>query len=115
MDDIVDAANRAQIHAEITVMPMGYRTLVGDMGSALSGGQQQRLWLARLFFRKPAIAVLDEATSHLDAAAEVNIAHEFKRAGMTRLMVAHRAETIRSADRVMMVAKGEVVEFQNQR
>ncbi len=115
MDDVVDAANRAQIHAEISAMPMGYRTLVGDMGSALSGGQQQRLWLARLFFRKPAIAVLDEATSHLDAAAEVNIAHEFKRAGMTRLMVAHRAETIRSADRVMLVSNGEVVELQHQR
>lgn len=115
IDEVINAANRAQIHAEIAAMPMGYRTLVGDMGSALSGGQQQRLWLARLFFREPAIAVLDEATSHLDAAAEVNIGNEFRRTGMTRLMVAHRAETIRSADRVMVVAKGEVVEFQNQR
>lgn len=115
MDAVVTAATRAQVHADIGAMPMGYRTLVGDMGSALSGGQQQRLWLARLFFRQPAIAVLDEATSHLDAAAELRVSEEFSRAGMTRVMVAHRAETIRSADRVMLVTEGGVRELQHQR
>jgi len=110
MEGIVSAATRAQLHDDIASMPMGYRSLVGDMGSALSGGQQQRVWLARLFYRKPAIAVLDEATSHLDAAAERRVSDEFSRSGMTRLMIAHRAETVRSADRVMSVVEGRVKE-----
>jgi ATP-binding cassette subfamily B protein RaxB len=114
MDDLVQAATCAQLHGDITSMPMGYRSLVGDMGSALSGGQQQRLWLARLFYRNPAIAVLDEATSHLDATAEKLISDEFSRAGMTRVMVAHRAETIRSADRVMLVDQRGVKELTHQ-
>lgn len=113
MDDLVRAARRAQLHGDIASMP-GYRSLVGDMGSALSGGQQQRLWLARLFFRNPVIAVLDEATSHLDANAEKLISEEFSLAGMTRVMVAHRAETIRSADRIMLVAQGGLTELQHQ-
>ena len=114
MHDVIKAATSAQIHGEISDMPMGYRSLVGDMGSALSGGQQQRLWLARLFYRRPAIAVLDEATSHLDAAAEKRVYDEFSRAGITRVIVAHRAETIGSADRVMLVAGGEVTDLQRQ-
>ncbi|HWX65714.1 MAG TPA: peptidase domain-containing ABC transporter [Rhodanobacter sp.] len=114
MDKVIDAARRAQIHTDIMAMPMGYRTRVGDMGSALSGGQQQRLWMARLFYRNPAIAVLDEATSHLDPAAEQRCSEEFSRAGMTRLIVAHRVETISSADRIMLVTQGEVRELKRQ-
>lgn len=114
MEEVVQAATRAQLHDDIASMPMGYRSLVGDMGAALSGGQQQRLWLARLFYRKPVIAVLDEATSHLDTAAEKLICAEFSRTDMTRLIVAHRIETIRSADRVMLVVKGEVKELEGQ-
>jgi ATP-binding cassette subfamily B protein RaxB len=112
MEEVVRAATRAQLHSDIAAMPMGYRSLVGDMGSALSGGQQQRLWLARLFYRNPAVAVLDEATSHLDTAAEKRISDEFACAGMTRVMVAHRAETMRSADRVLAVIQGGIKELE---
>lgn len=115
LHEVVEAATSAQLHDEIVAMPMGYRTLVGDMGSALSGGQQQRLWLARLFYCQPAIAVLDEATSHLDQAAEQKINRQFSGTGMTRLIVAHRAETIRSADRVMLLTEGTVKELRHSR
>jgi ATP-binding cassette subfamily B protein RaxB len=114
MEDVVSAATRAQLHRDIVAMPMGYRSLVGDMGSALSGGQQQRLWLARIFYRNPAMVVLDEATSHLDATTEKLITDEFSRAGMTRVMVAHSSETIRSADRIMLVDEERVKELKHQ-
>lgn len=112
MAAVIAAASRAQLHGDIASMPMGYRTLVGDMGSALSGGQQQRLWLARLFYREPSIAVLDEATSHLDVAAEMRINQEFSRLQMTRMIVAHRIETIRSANRIMVVSQGGIKEVE---
>jgi ATP-binding cassette subfamily B protein RaxB len=115
MTAVVAAATQAQLHGDIASMPMGYRTLVGDMGSTLSGGQQQRLWLARLFYREPSIAVLDEATSHLDAAAEMRINDEFSRIGMTRMIVAHRIETIRSANRIMLVTQGGIREVAKKR
>lgn len=102
------AARRAGIHDEIVAMPMGYETLVGDMGSALSGGQKQRVLLARALFRNPDILLLDEATSHLDVARERRINAEIAALRITRLIIAHRPETIRSADRVLMVDNGRV-------
>src|SRR5579884_2714279 len=86
-------------------MPMGYSTLVGDMGSALSGGQQQRLLLARALYTRPVMLVLDEATSHLDVPTEQRIAATLAGLRMTRIFAAHRPDTIRIADRILTLSR----------
>ncbi|MFK8258834.1 peptidase domain-containing ABC transporter [Erwinia sp. AnSW2-5] len=101
------AASQAQIHQDIIGMPMGYQTLVGDMGSSLSGGQIQRVLLARALYRQPDILVLDEASSHLDIEREKLINHTIKQMDVTRIIIAHRPETIRSADRVIVIEQGK--------
>ncbi|CAI8692537.1 peptidase domain-containing ABC transporter [Burkholderia pyrrocinia] len=108
---IEEAARLAQIHDDIAAMPMGYQSLVGDMGSSLSGGQCQRVLLARAFYRKPAILVLDEATSHLDVERERLINDAVRAMNITRIIIAHRPETIRSADRVVELARGSAREM----
>ncbi|WP_426287079.1 peptidase domain-containing ABC transporter [Luteibacter sp. E-22] len=110
MDDVYAAAGLAEVHDDVCAMPMGYRTLVGDMGAGLSGGQKQRIVLARALYRKPSILILDEATSHLDVASERHIVSRLKSMKMTRIIVAHRPETIRSADRVVALIGGRFVE-----
>ena len=85
-------------------MPMQAETFVGDMGSALSGGQRQRVLLARALYKQPKVLILDEATSHLDMARERRINAALKKLDMTRIIVAHRPETIASADRVYRLA-----------
>jgi ATP-binding cassette subfamily B protein RaxB len=80
------------------------------MGSLLSGGQRQRLFLARALYRRPRILFLDEATSHLDIEKEREINHEISRIGITRIVIAHRAETIQAADRVVRLVEGRLVE-----
>jgi ATP-binding cassette subfamily B protein RaxB len=105
MDDIVAAARMAQFHDDIVAMPMAYESLVGDMGAALSGGQKQRLMLARAIYRKPSILVLDEATSHLDAAREASINASIGALDVTRIILAHRQETIASAQRVIDITR----------
>ena len=95
------AARLAELHGDIVAMPMGYYTLVGDMGSSLSGGQRQRLLLARALYRDPQILVLDEGTSHLDIACERRIVDTLRRFQMTRVLIAHRPETIASAETVI--------------
>ncbi len=94
-------AELASIHASIEKMSMGYNTLIGDMGTALSGGQKQRLLLARALYREPHIIILDEATSHLDVALEKAINHAIHALTMTRIVIAHRPETIASCDVVI--------------
>lgn len=94
-------AKVAAIHLDIMKMPMQYNTLVGDMGTSLSGGQKQRLLLARALYRKPRILFLDEATSHLDSVRESVVNEHIKKLNITRIIVAHRKETIASADRVI--------------
>jgi len=107
---IGDAARGAQLEEDILKMPMGYHTLVGDMGSSLSGGQQQRLLLARAIYRSPKILVLDEATSHLDGMRESLVNSYIRSLGTTCLVIAHRQETIRAADRVIRLVNGAVDE-----
>ncbi|MPW73548.1 peptidase domain-containing ABC transporter [Moraxella catarrhalis] len=104
-----ECAKMVGIHDEIMAMPMGYQTLVGDMGSALSGGQKQRIFIARALYRKPKILFLDEATSHLNIEKEREINEMIKSLNITRIMIAHRPETIASADWVLRLHKGKVV------
>jgi ATP-binding cassette subfamily B protein RaxB len=101
-------ARLAQIHGDIMKMPMNYQSLVGDMGSFLSGGQLQRILLARALYRDPHILVLDEATSHLDITNEAKINNSIKSMNITRIIIAHRPETIRSADKIVMMHNGKL-------
>ena len=103
-------AKLAAIHDDITDMPMGYGTLTGDMGTVLSGGQKQRVLIARALYRQPRVLLLDEATSHLDIARESNVNSAIRQLSVTRIIVAHRPETIRSADRVIILEKGKIVD-----
>jgi ATP-binding cassette, subfamily B, bacterial CvaB/MchF/RaxB len=96
-------ARFAAIHNEIVHMPMGYETLVGDMGSSLSGGQMQRIVLARALYRGPRILLLDEATSHLDEENERAINEAIRRLPISRVIVAHRRSTLDMADRIVPI------------
>jgi ATP-binding cassette subfamily B protein RaxB len=109
-DWAVECAKRAFVHDEISAMVMGYHTLIGDMGSALSGGQHQRILLARALYRRPQILFLDEATSHLDVENEKLIARSLANLSITRIMIAHRPETIEIADRIFRLHQGELRE-----
>jgi len=109
MAKVIRCARQAAIHDEIVAMPMGYQTLVGDLGSSLSGGQKQRVVLARALYKDPVILALDEATSHLDVQNERLVSHNLSRLKLTRVMVAHRPESIRSAQRVITFAGGIMV------
>ncbi|MEO3989897.1 peptidase domain-containing ABC transporter [Pseudocitrobacter cyperus] len=110
MARVEEAAKIAQVHTDIVAMPMGYNSLVGDMGSALSGGQIQRLLLARALYKRPAILLLDEATSHLDIYREKAINDAIRQMNITRIIIAHRPETIMSADRIFVVANRQINE-----
>ena len=102
-DHIEDCAKAAEIHDEIHRMPMGYQTLFGDLGNSLSGGQKQRIFLARALYRKPVFLMLDEATSHLDVFNEHRILKALCNMRLTRIVVAHRQETVDSADRIVLL------------
>lgn len=105
-DRIESSAELAAIHNEILAMPMGYNTLVGDIGSGLSGGQKQRILLARALYK---MLCLDEATSHLDVWNEQLVNAAIKRVQLTRIIVAHRPETIAMAQRVVVLERGQIV------
>jgi ATP-binding cassette subfamily B protein RaxB len=109
-EEIEHAARLASVHDEIAAMPMGYNTLIGDMGAALSGGQKQRILLARALYKKPSILFLDEATSALDIHREKAVNEAIKQLSLTRIIIAHRPETIASAGRVIVLKGGRVVQ-----
>jgi ATP-binding cassette, subfamily B, bacterial CvaB/MchF/RaxB len=106
---IEECARLAAVDRDIEAMAMGYQTLVGDMGTVLSGGQKQRVTLARALYKRPHVLVLDEATSHLDLAHEAQVNRAIARLRITRIVIAHRPQTIGSAERVIELQRGRVV------
>ena len=110
---IEECARQVGIHAEIMQLPMRYQTLLGDLGTSFSGGQKQCLLVARALYKKPGILVLDEATSHLDVQRERSIADAIRKLSLTRIIVAHRPETIASADRILLLQSGTIQEVRN--
>ena len=103
-------ARVAAVHDEIEAMPMGYDTLIGDMGASLSGGQRQRILLARALYKRPQVLFLDEATSALDIDREREVNQAIRALKLTRIIVAHRPETIASAGRVVVLHDGRVAQ-----
>lgn len=104
MERVIQCAQMACVHEDIMQMSMQYNTLVGDMGTSLSGGQKQRIVLARALYREPRILFMDEATSHLDVTSEDWVNHYIKGLNITRVLVAHRPETVDSAERRISLA-----------
>ncbi|HCO6190698.1 TPA: peptidase domain-containing ABC transporter [Escherichia coli] len=100
---MVECARASHIHDVIMNMPMGYETLIGELGEGLSGGQKQRIFIARALYRKPGILFMDEATSALDSESEhfVNVA--IKNMNITRVIIAHRETTLKTVDRVISI------------
>ena len=112
MEEVVEAAKRAEIYDDILAMPNGFDTYVGERGTLLSGGQKQRVAIARIFLKNPPILILDEATSALDSVTEAKIQRAFDNltVGRTTLIIAHRLSTIRSANRIVSIADGCITE-----
>ena len=109
MQWVQECAAYAAIHDDITRMPMGYQTLVGDIGNMLSGGQKQRILLARAIYKKPKILFMDEATSSLDVLKEQEVNAKLKLLKITKIIIAHRPETIASAERIIALQDGLII------
>ena len=105
---VAQCARVAAVIDDIEAMPMGFHTLIGDMGGSISGGQRQRILLARALYKRPKILFLDEATSALDVDREREVNQAIKQLDLTRIIVAHRPETIASATRVIVLHDGKV-------
>lgn len=114
LEQVYAAAQLAGIHQDILAMPMGYNSPVGDMGSSLSGGQKQRILLARALYRQPKILFLDEATSHLDLQLEQYVNQAVQQLKMTRIIIAHRPQTIAAAERILLLDQGQLVDITEQ-
>ena len=112
MEEVIDAAKKAEIYDDILAMPQGFDTYVGERGTLLSGGQKQRVAIARIFLKNPPILILDEATSALDSVTESKIQRAFDALakGRTTLIIAHRLSTIRAAHRIVSIADGIITE-----
>ena len=112
MEEVIEAAKKAEIYDDIQAMPDGFNTYVGERGTLLSGGQKQRVAIARIFLKNPPVLILDEATSALDSVTEAKIQRAFDNlaVGRTTLIIAHRLSTIRNADRIISIADGVITE-----
>lgn len=110
MQRVHQCAQLAAIATEIAAMPMAFNTLIGDIGTGLSGGQKQRILLARSLYKQPKILVLDEATSHLDVCNEQAVNQAIQKIPLTRIIVAHRPETIQMAERIIVLHNGKVAQ-----
>ena len=112
LDQVVDAATKAYAHEFIIKLPQAYDTLIGERGMALSGGERQRIAIARALLKNPPILILDEATSHLDAASEriVQQALEKLKQDRTVFIVAHRLSTVQNASHIVVLDAGRIVE-----
>ncbi|RGY81087.1 ABC transporter ATP-binding protein [Dorea sp. AM58-8] len=112
MEEIVEAAKKANIHEFIMGLPDGYETFVGERGTRLSGGQKQRISIARVFLKNPSILILDEATSALDNESEKFIQQSLEELAKDRttITIAHRLSTIRNADEILVVAENGIAE-----
>lgn len=106
---MVQCAIASHIHNDILKLPMGYETLIGELGEGLSGGQKQRIYIARALYRKPGILFMDEATSHLDKTSESQVNQSIQEMNITRIIIAHRETTISSADRVFVINGAELL------
>ena len=111
LQKVKHCAEAAMIHADIAAMPMGYNSLVGDMGGTLSAGQRQRVLLARALYREPEILLLDEGTANLDSATEASIVSMLENLEMTRICVAHREAMIMASDRIILLRDGTLHEL----
>jgi ABC-type bacteriocin/lantibiotic exporter with double-glycine peptidase domain len=109
-EQVIEAAKLARIHEDVLALPMGYDTLLSHRASALSGGQRQRIALARALVGQPRILLLDEATSSLDAVTEREIHEALATVGCTRIVIAHRLSTVMSADWILVLDRGRLVE-----
>ena len=115
LEELVDASRAANIYDMIEALPDGYETIVGERGYRLSGGEKQRVAIARVLLKDPKVLILDEATSHLDSRSEALIqeALETLLEGRTSLVIAHRLSTVRSADSILVIDEGRIVERGN--
>jgi ABC-type bacteriocin/lantibiotic exporter with double-glycine peptidase domain len=109
-DEMIAAADIAGLANEIRRLPMKYETRIAEGGSNLSGGQRQRLAIARAVVPKPAILLLDEASSHLDVASEAELNANLERLRCTRVVIAHRLSAVRTADQILVLRDGRVAE-----
>merc|ERR1739844_541889 len=112
MEEVIDAAKKANIHSFVATLPAGYETKVGGKGNQLSGGQKQRVAIARALVRNPRILLLDEATSAQDTESEkvVQDALDAAQVGRTSITIAHRLSTIKDVDVIFVIEKGKVAE-----
>ncbi|WP_053202137.1 ABC transporter ATP-binding protein [Jiangella muralis] len=111
-DDLWDALRRSRLDALVASLPDGLETVVGERGYRLSGGERQRLTIARLLLARPRVVILDEATAHLDSTSEAAVQEALGEAleGRTAVVIAHRLSTVRSADQILVIESGQVVE-----
>ena len=111
-EEVIDAAKKARCYDFITALPDGFDTVVGEGGASLSGGEKQRIAIARCILKDAPIVILDEATANVDADNESYIQEAISELcrGKTLLVIAHRLNTIRSADRILVLSEGSIVQ-----